>query len=140
MKYRRAVGIGLEYSFTPTVAIDGVTAHASAVAGDFRWFVLDSPFFLGAGVGVQSLHATGTVGPYSGTADTSKVFITPRLGVLFPFGAGFAVGADAGIEVPLAHSETAVPPLDQVQNNDILVAFTRKPLPDVHLVRLGWLF
>ena len=139
-KVKEAVGLGLEYSFTPTLTIDGITAHASAIAGDFRWFVLDSPFFLGAGVGAQSLHAEATISGYSGSADTSKVFITPRLGVLFTFGAGFTVGADAGIEVPIAHNETVVPQIDQLANNDVLVALTRRPLPDVHLVRMGWLF
>jgi outer membrane receptor protein involved in Fe transport len=140
MKVRRAVGVGLEYSLTPTVTIDSVTVHASAIAGDLRWFVLDSPFFLGAGVGVQSLQATASVGPYSANADTKKVFVTPRLGVLWTFGAGFSVGADAGIEVPIAHDETIVPAIPQVANNDVLVALTRRPLPDVHIVRLGWLF
>src|SRR5258706_5543077 len=36
LKYKRAVGIGLEYSVLPTLNVDGVSVHASAIAGDLR--------------------------------------------------------------------------------------------------------
>lgn len=140
LKYKKALGLGLEYSALPSLNVDGVGLHASAIAGDLRWFVLDSPFFLGAGLGVQTLHGAASVDGFSGYADASKVFFTPRLGLLFTFGPGFSVGADAGVELVVSHNETIVPALDQITQNPLLVALTRGPLPDVHLVRLGWLF
>lgn len=140
MKYKRAVGIGLEYSVLPTLNVDGVSVHASAIAGDLRWFVLDSPVFLGVGLGVQTLTGAATISGYSGSADASKLFLTPRIGLLFTFGPGFSIGADAGIEMVLSHRETFVPDVDEIRNNSFVAALTRGPLPDVHLVRMGWLF
>ncbi len=138
--YGRTLGLGIEYSGLPAITIGGVNARAYGVAGDVRWFVLGSPFFLGAGVGVQSLSASGSSMGYQASVEASKVFVTPRLGVLWTFGAGFSVGADVGLEVPIAYSQTASPAIAEIENHELVVALTRRPLPEVHLARLGWLF
>jgi len=140
MKYKRAVGLGLEYSVLPTLTVDGVSVHASAIAGDLRWFILDSPVFLGVGMGVQSLKGAATISGYSGSADASKVFVTPRIGMLWTFASGFSIGADAGIELVVSHDETVVPDIEEIRNNAFVAALTRGPLPDVHVLRMGWLF
>jgi hypothetical protein len=138
--YDRGVALGIEYSSLPSITVDGITARAYGVTGELRWFVLQSAFFLGLGVGAQSLTASGERSGYRATMDASKVFVTPRIGVLWTFGPGFSVGADVGVELPVAHQETVTPALPEMQNADLLVALTRRPLPDVHLARLGWLF
>lgn len=140
LKYKHAVGLGLEYSILPQMTIDGVTVNASAIAGDLRWFVFDSPVFLGAGFGVQSLKGTATFGPYSGYGESSKTFVTPRVGLLWTTSAGFSIGADVGVEIPVSSSLDVYPDIDEIRNNAVLATMTRGPLPDVHLVRMGWLF
>lgn len=140
LRYKRSIGIGLEYSVLPTVNVDGISLHASAFAGDLRWFILDSPVFLGAGFGVQSLRGDATFQGYAGDAEATKVFFTPRLGLLWTFQSGFTIGADAGIELVVSHRESFNPDIDQIRNNSIVATLTRDPLPDIHLLRLGWLF
>jgi hypothetical protein len=139
-KVANTIGVGIEYSFLPTMTVDIVTVRAQGVAGDLRWFVLGSPFFLGVGAGVQWLSAVGSTQGYTATVDASKTFITPRLGVMWTFGPGFSIGADAGVELPVAYTTTVAPPIEQITDHALVKALTRSPLPDVHLARLGWLF
>lgn len=150
LKIEDTVAIGAEYSFLPTTSVSGTDVSYRAVAGDLRIFPLQSAFFFGARFGRQHLSASAsrTVAPY-GTFDESMTvdtwFVNPRLGFLWTFGSGLTVGIDAGLQIPLSHSETSTLPASlQAKAPSGLTALTdtlgARVLPTVSLLQLGMLF
>jgi hypothetical protein len=126
----------------PTITVDDVHVRAHAFEGDVRWYVFGSPAFVGVAAGVQSLTAEATVLGYAGSGSATKTFVTPRFGILWSFASGFTIGADAGVELPLSSDLAVTPAVAQgaVASNDLVVLLTNKPLPELHIVRLGWMF
>jgi hypothetical protein len=138
----KQIGLGVEYSMVPTLVVDDVHVRAHAFAADARWYVFGSPAFIGVAAGVQSLSAEATVLGYAGSGNATKTFVTPRFGILWTFASGFTIGADAGVELPVSSSLAVTPAIAQsaVASNDLVALLTNRPLPEVHLVRLGWMF
>lgn len=182
LKITRYVGVGVNVGLIPTVKISYYgDATVSYQEYDLygRIYPFGGAFFLGAGVGyatVRGTLATDYTAPANVLAiaqmydrnyrnplnieangSVRTMVLTPQLGFLHVFGAGFAVGLDVGAQVPIAPSRvdtstTLTPTLPaQIQSviqtqyidpNEAKVRSTlnkvgRTPLPTVGF-RLGW--
>lgn len=148
IKLERAVSLGLEYSSLPTTRVGDVQFGWHAIALDARVFPLRSPFFLGARIARQHLDGlasvtAGAYGTYSGAIATDTWYVEPRIGLLWTSKIGITVGMDAGLEVPLGHTSSAVlPPQVELPSAVARVQslFGASVLPTVTLLSLGALF
>jgi hypothetical protein len=109
------IALGAEYSFMPNTTISGVDTRFWALAADARFFPFGGAFFLGARAGHQHLagSTTVTVAPFgaaSGAMAVDTWFLNPRAGFLFMWQSGLALGIDAGIQLPIASSESTTIP------------------------------
>lgn len=100
--------VGAEYSALPETTVGAVSASLWAAAADLRVFPLRGPFFIGLRAGYQELSASATLGSGSLPSITesmrvSSVWINPRVGFLWTLHP-FAIGVDAGLQVPLTSS------------------------------------
>lgn len=138
------VALGVEYGGLPTTNIDGVQTSLWALSADARVFPFGGAFFFGLGAGLQHIGAQATVNVagYSApeTLGVDSWFLNPRLGLLWTTRAGFAVGIDAGVQIPLSSSTTSSLPLglapDAQRAADVLGGSW---LPTIDLLRLGFL-
>jgi hypothetical protein len=151
----RAV-VGVEYGVLPPVTISGIRTTLWGVAGDARVFPFRGPFFVGLRAGVQHLGASGSVtlastGPLGASLDATTWYLNPRIGVLWTFVSGVTLGVDAGVQVPIATSQsTSVPALANVppQAMDSALArvssvtdpIARHALPTFDLLQLGYTY
>jgi hypothetical protein len=102
----RTLAIGGEYSFLPRSTIGGVDTSFWAIAGDARIFPFGGPFFVGFRGGHQQLggSTTATVGTFGVVTESMTVdtwFINPRIGLLWMWDSWFALGMEAGLQIPL---------------------------------------
>lgn len=145
-----AFGVGVGYAVLPQSLGDELlsianvnNAHLSSAAVDLdlRWFPFHGSFFVGASGGRQEVWASGSSNGQTEDLDVVTWFAAPRLGWLFLFDPGFALGVDFGVQLPLWSTSTITPPGgiggSTARSAADLIANT--PLPSVHL-RLGWLF
>ncbi|MFO0671527.1 MAG: hypothetical protein U0235_18175 [Polyangiaceae bacterium] len=151
VKVKRTLGLGVEYSLMPKIAVSGVEATFNAIAADARYFPFKGAFFIGLRAGHQRMNATSTVtvASYSITesATAEATFINPRIGFLFTGKEGFTIGIDAGVQVPLSSSLTTTLPKNlptqlQVDSSMSKVAgtFGNDVTPTVDLLKVGMLF
>jgi len=155
VRIERAVMLGVEYSALPQISISNVKASCWAIAGDARVFPFRGPFFLGLRVGEQhataeaSLSAYGYTVPASLSVDT--VFLDPRLGFLWTWDPGIALGIAAGVQIPLssnASSELGATPSAVATGaasarqslENVASSIGQTTLPTVDLLRVGVLF
>jgi hypothetical protein len=135
-----------------------------------RIYPFGGGFFLGAGAGYATMEGTVTKSfgaaevpllsgsvQYESKGTVKTLVLTPVIGYLHTFGAGFSIGLDAGVQLPIAPSEVdfsssvsgSVPPqaMPFVEEylrgidadvRDTLETVGRTPLPTFNL-RLGWL-
>ena len=141
------VALGAEYGVMPQMTIDGVQTDLWSLAGDVRVFPFRGNFFVGMKVGHQHIDAstTVTVAPYGSAPEQLQLdsfYVNPRIGFLWTFHAGFTLGVEAGVQVPLSASVDSSLPLalapSSVQNT--INALGGAVLPTVDLIRLGMLF
>jgi hypothetical protein len=107
---RRAI-LGVEYSALPAITIAGIRTTLWGVAGDARVFPFHAPFFVGLRAGMQHLGASGSAsfpstGPVAASLTATTWYLNPRVGVLWTFDSGITLGLDAGVQVPVATSES----------------------------------
>lgn len=144
----KAVALGVEYSFLPSINVGIVDFSYHAVAADLRIFPLQSPFFFGARLGHQNLSASGslTVGPsqtYSASLNADSWFLNPRLGFLWVFKNGLSIGMDAGLQIPLSHTTTTTLPAGfepPAAVSSIADTFSARVIPTVTPLQIGLLF
>jgi hypothetical protein len=145
---------------------DGVTVSYREYGVTGRVHPFGGAFFLGSSVGYRTLSGTLTrtvnvpeiPGYTSGeevtvgtSASVRSLMVTPRLGYLYTFGAGFTLGLDAGVQVPISVAEityeTRVPAavpreyvdLARADEERTLRSLGKQVLPSLAL-RMGWLF
>jgi hypothetical protein len=146
----------VQYSMIPTLKFPGGSAELSlwAVQGTLRWFPFSGAFYLGSGVGYQSLKAsvssTSGVAPTEVSTNLSSPFITPQLGWLWMWKSGFALGLNAGVQIPFASDPevkmtvAGVPvpaaggDADDVRNVAKMIGKT--PFPNIDLLKIGFFF
>jgi hypothetical protein len=147
IKIEKIIGLGLEYSFLPSVTLGGVDTELNAIMGDLRVFPFENGFFIGVGAGRQHLSAASAVGiaQLGGatpgiTVDT--IILNPRIGFLATWGWGLTLGIDAGLQLPLAATTHSTIPSGVSLSPDpsgMANAFGRNVLPTVDLLRIGLL-
>ncbi|MBX7197238.1 MAG: hypothetical protein K1X94_34630 [Sandaracinaceae bacterium] len=147
--FGRAVELGFEYGFLPTVNLEATQLGYQTYSGDLRIYPWPSgPFFFGARLGRQKLTATVSqaLGPYgsaSGTLTGDGWYLNPRMGLSWSSSWGLSAGIDAGFRVPLSHRvQQDLPngieaPAAAVDTVDYLVG---KVIPTVTVLQLGLLF
>jgi hypothetical protein len=149
-RVHRFFGAGVEYGVAPAMTIDGVRGSLWSVAGDLRVFPLRGAFFVGVRAGMQHFDVSATIpmGPFgsmNGVLGVDTWFIEPRLGFLWVGPWGLSLGVDAGVQLPVATSEsTNVPPWMMAAApsgvTDSVNLLGRTALPTVDLLRVGVLF
>jgi len=139
------VAVGAEYSFLPNTTINGVDTTFWALAADARIFPFGGGFFIGARAGHQHLDGmtTVTVAPFGSATGALAVdtwFLNPRVGFLWMWHSGLALGIDAGVQLPLASTTTTTLPAGLTIDPRVTrVADTlgRSAIPTIDLLRLG---
>jgi len=174
IKLTRFLGAGVNVGLIPAVKIS-IYGEAALSYQEYdvygRIFPFGGAFFLGAGVGYATIEGTFTnaydVSAFQSAAPnlpnpllvTSEgsvrtLVLTPAIGLQHTFKVGFTMGADAGLQIPIAPSEvdfhTIVPPSvppqvrqqyvepNDQQVRDTLDTIGRAVVPTVNL-RIGWL-
>lgn len=150
VKIERLIGIGLEYSFLPSMNIAGVDTRFSALAGDLRVFPFRGAFYIGLRGGHQALAASTTVsvagvGSISQAASAETWFVNPRAGFLWTFKSGLSLGVEAGVQLPINPSFNSSLPNALVPEANATLASVANTLgngttPTVDLLRVGFLF
>ncbi len=146
-RVHRIVMFGAEYSFLPQTSIASVDARLWSAAGDLRVFPFKGGFFIGVRGGYQELSAGATLsaanlGSYRESVDMATWFVNPRMGFLWMW-KPFALGIDAGVQIPVATKLTrssalsaVAPELDEhVRMATSLLG--RSVIPTVDLLRVG---
>lgn len=128
----RGVGLGAEYSILPPITISGIHASASAIAGDFRVFPLRGAFFIGVRGGLQRLD--GGMAGESLLAETW--FLNPRMGFMWTWRPGLAIGMEAGIQLPIG-SRTQMPAIATEEIAALTKTLATSAIPTVDLLRIG---
>lgn len=136
----RFVAIGGEYSVLPPISVSVVHASMSAVAGDFRIFPFRGAFFIGVKAGLQRLDGgTSTTVPGYGMVSESLLaetwFVNPRIGVMWTWRPGLAIGMEAGVQIPVS-TKTQMP---ATASEEVLklTTLSSSVLPTVDLLRIG---
>jgi hypothetical protein len=178
IKLTRYFGAGINVGLIPTVKLS-LYGDATVAFQEYdvygHIFPFGGAFFLGAGVGYANVHGTianhytltpteyavAMVEGYRGSstlevdsqANVRTLVLTPQIGLLKTFQAGFSIGIDVGAQLPIAPSKvdfsTTVPPglpapvTASVTSADAKVRSTltsigRTILPTVG-VKIGWL-
>jgi hypothetical protein len=148
IKIERTFSIGLEYSAMPQTKLGDAVFGWHAWAVDARLFPLQGAFFMGMRVARQHLDGSasvsaGSYGSYSGAIATDTWYVEPRLGFLWTFRSGITVGLDAGLEIPLSHTNTAALPAGVAVPTEVATIrdlFGASKLPTVTLLTVGALF
>ena len=152
LKIADTVTLGGEYSVMPATTVGAVTVGYRAYAFDLRIHPLKGAFFIGAKLLRQHLDSNGTVTntttgtSYSGSMTVDTWFVNPRMGLLWTWSSGFSLGMDAGLQIPMSHTESlsvpALPPGTELPSSVTSVpdTFGKKVLPTVTLLQLGLLF
>jgi hypothetical protein len=146
----RTVMIGVEGSALPTTTVGGVGVRMWGVAGDVRLFPFRGAFFVGLRGGYQqisgdaTLTATG-IGSYTESVEVGTWFVNPRVGFLW-VAKPFAIGLDAGLQVPIATTVSRssllfmVSPQADAQITTTTNLLGRSVLPTLDLLRVGLVF
>jgi hypothetical protein len=178
IKLTRYFGAGINVGLIPTVKIS-LYGDATVAFQEYdaygHIFPFGGAFFMGAGVGYANVHGTianhytltpaeyavAMVEGYRGSstlevdsqANVRTLVLTPQIGLLKTFQAGFSIGIDVGAQIPIAPSKvdfaTSVPPglpvpvVSSITSADesvrsTLTSIGRTILPTVG-VKLGWL-
>ena len=143
-------GIGVGYAALPEAlgdkllslaGVNNATLAADAIEVDLRLFPFLGSFFVGASAGRQSITATTSQQGQTGTVSVTTLMAAPRLGWLWRFGPGIALGFDLGVQIPFAASKAITPPVAASNKdiNDAADVVGSTPLPSIHL-RVGYLF
>ncbi|MGD0674154.1 MAG: hypothetical protein ABSC94_01970 [Polyangiaceae bacterium] len=147
--------IGIEYAVLPAVTLGGARVALWAVAADARIFPFRGPLFVGLRGGLQRLAASDTVA-LGGRASiiesvaVSTWFINPRVGILWTLKPGVTFGMNAGVEIPVAVTQSTTLPalgsLPPVVSNAIgpvtssIDMLTERVLPTFDLLELGYVY
>ena len=173
IKVTRYFGAGINVGLIPTVKIayyGDATLSFQEYDAFGHIFPFGGAFFLGAGVGYATVKGTlaidlsayqkqypgaGIPNSLDSQGSVRTLVLTPQLGLLHTFAAGFTIGASVGAQIPIAPSQvdftTQIPASvaqypqiqDSIAPNDAKVRSTldkigRTPIPTLG-IKIGWL-
>lgn len=136
--------LGAEYGFLPETSIAGAKLSMGSASIDGRVFPFRGPFFVGLRAGRQWVSASATVSALgqsaSGSVDVASWFVNPRIGLLWTWSSGFALGLEAGVQLPVSTSVTTTLPqgVDDGGVTSTAETYGKKVLPSVDLLRIGF--
>ena len=150
VRVERLIGAGVEYSLLPAIEISGARASLWALAGDLRVFPFRDAFFVGLRAGYQQMAASATVtvdgvGSAAVAAEVATTFINPRVGFLWTWEPGIALGVDAGVQLPLGSEVTTDMPSYATGTivGDELIEIAhdlgQTTVPTIDLLRIGFM-
>jgi hypothetical protein len=155
LKLQRLVGLGVEYSLLPETTISGIDTSFWAIAADLRVFPFRNGFFFGLRAGSQRLSGEATVLVAGQTLTESTavqtMFVNPRIGFLWTWNAGFSLGLDAGLQIPVSNRTTGalaevegttLPPQAapiEAELRSVADYLGRSTIPTLDLIRVGLL-
>ncbi len=149
-------GVGVNYTLLPKITYQDASLSTWALQGIARVYPFGGAFYVGAGIGRQSLHASGEDAPFHAEVDVASLFVNPQVGFLWVLKAGLALNVGLGVHIPIgakpeivvSDSTGRIPPAafnlaaqrlrDDVEAVSRLIAET--PLPAVDLLKVGFFF
>lgn len=145
------LGLGLDYSFFPTLKMGEVEAGYNDVSLAARIFPWQGRFYVGAALGSRKFFARATDSFTSERieVEVKSTYLAPEIGWRFVWDAGFFMGIDLGYQIVLSPDTTlTLPPggdavvnaQDKKDVEDIGDEIGKVGLPIVSLVQLGWYF
>jgi hypothetical protein len=140
------LSVGAEYGVLPSITVDGVQTNLWSFAGDARVFPFRNAFFIGLRAGRQHVGASTTVnvesvGSLPETLALDSWFLNPRIGLLWTGSSGLTVGAELGIQIPIASGVTSSLPLALAPDAERTASTLGKTvLPTINLLQIGMLF
>lgn len=156
--------IGGQYAMIPTITFPGLDAKlgTSTIQGTLRTFPFGGAFYLGVNGGVQMLDASMSEGDLTVKTKMSAPVIAPQIGWLWMWDSGFALGINAGVQIPFAKepeidveyggvnvaSAAGHLPAEKVEKaNDMKKTVTdaakligKTPFPQIDLIKIGFFF
>jgi hypothetical protein len=149
--------LGFQYSQFPDLTLSGMALQFSGYQGIARWFPWQGAFYVGAGVGYQTLTAMKQDSGYTVRVDLSSPFVTPQLGWLWTWPSGLALGISLGVQIPFAGDprldvlgptgapvdESNLPEAARALRQDLDAAVEmvgQLPLPAIDLLKVGFYF
>ena len=157
-KWLDLVGVSASYGFLPQLTISSVKLKMNGYDFRLKLYPFRGAFFLGVGIGSQTLTASATdsVSGIPITASGSQVnsFVAPQLGWNWVWGSGFFMGIDLGVQLSMSHTTTVTTDQDSnalvtgstqyagIKSNILKMAdlFGKTPLPVLTLVKVGFFF
>jgi len=146
-KYKRYLGFGVDYSFVPSGMIPlGDSDFSSwSLKGYGRFHPFKGAFYLTLGIGYQTTSATLNSAGSSITGDISSPMITAGLGWFWTWKFGLGFGLELGATIPFGSSATVsatgtAAAADLTKVADTLDLIGKTPLPQIELIKLGFLF
>lgn len=139
------VALGAEYGVLPDTTIDGVQTSLWSFAGDARIFPFRGAFYVGLRAGHQHIGASttivvGSLGSAPEELALDSWFVNPRVGFLWRSNAGFALGMEAGLQIPFSSSVSSTLPLSLVPSAQSTAdTLGNSVIPTVDLLRIGLL-
>ncbi len=145
------VGATASYGATPSVSVPvapGTTLSQRGFSATARVYPFRGAFFVGVGGGqsvVSSQSSATTQGAYAqNRMQATTAYVVPELGLLHRFSFGLAIGADVGVQIPVAsHSATTSSLNGSIASTpselrDAMAFVATKPIPVLNFLRLGY--
>lgn len=136
--------LGAEYGSLPSLSIAGAKLSMWSASVDGRVFPFRGPFFVGLRAGRQVVNASVTVSALgqsaTGEVDVRSWFVNPRVGLLWTWNSGLALGLEAGVQIPVGTDVSSTIP-SGVDDSATSVARTygKSVIPSVDLLRVGFM-
>lgn len=127
VKLGKYFAVGAQYALIPTLTFPGLDAKVgtSTIQGTLRTFPFGGAFYIGLNGGLQMVDASMSEGDLSAKTKLSAPVIAPQIGWLWTWKSGFALGINAGVQIPFSKE----PEVD-VEYAGVNVASAASALPD----------
>ncbi len=107
-KFRDMFGLSLGYGYFPKVTLSSVSLKITGWDVRLKWYPFQGAFFLGAGLGNQTLEgsSTQTVSGIPATLNITQdnAFFLPHLGWNWIWSSGFFMGMDLGVQLSMSRT------------------------------------
>lgn len=147
-KYKRYLGFGIDYSFIPTglLPLGEVDFSSWSFKGYGRFYPFKGAFYLSLGLGYQTTSVSYGTGANAIEASIGAPMVTAALGWFWTWKMGLGFGLELGATIPFSSSSEFSGPgilsdakgLKDVTDTLDLIGST--PLPQIELIKLGFLF
>ena len=155
IKLTRYLGAGINIGIIPTLKIS-YYGQATLAYQEYdvyaRIYPFGGSFFLGTGIGYETVKGTLTTTidltpyqqglpagllpsslDYASQGSVKTLVLTPQIGLFHTFSAGFSLGFDVGLQVPIAPSQVAFASQVNLLADPQIPAATRQQLADKYV-------